>query len=105
MEIAETAVFTRQVEDLLDPERYRLLQLKLADLPERGTVIPGSGGLRKVRWQGSGRGKRGGTRVIYYWARERHLILMLLAYAKKDQDDLTADQLKVLRRVVEEAFG
>lgn len=105
MWIAETAVFTKQIEELLDAESYRLLQLELADRPERGKVIAGSGGLRKVRWQGSGRGKQGGTRVIYYWARERQLILMLLAYAKKDQEDLTSDQLKVLRRVVKEAFG
>jgi hypothetical protein len=43
--------------------------------------------------------------VIYYWSRDRQLILMLLAYAKADADDLTADQLQVLRRVVKEAFG
>lgn len=105
MEIAETAVFTRQVQVLLDPESYRLLQLELADRPDRGRVIVGSGGLRKIRWQGLGRGKRGGTRVIYYWACDRQLILMLLAYAKGDQEDLTADQLKILRRVVKEEFG
>jgi len=105
VQIAETAVFTRQVQDLLDPESYRLLQLELADRPDRGTVIVGSGGLRKIRWQGSGGGKRGGTRVIYFWARDRDTILMLLAYAKADQEDLTAEQLKILRRVVKEEFG
>jgi len=105
VEIAETVVFTRQVQGLLDPESYRLLQLELADRPDRGTVIVGGGGLRKIRWQGPGRGKRGGTRVIYYWARDRQLILMLLAYAKGAQEDLTADQLKILRRVVKEEFG
>jgi mRNA-degrading endonuclease RelE of RelBE toxin-antitoxin system len=105
VEIVETTVFTRQVDDLLDAESYRLLQLELADRPDRGPVISGSGGLRKIRWPGSSRGKRGGIRVIYYWARDRHRILMLLAYAKADTDDLTADQWKVLRRVVKEAFG
>jgi hypothetical protein len=105
LEIAETAVFTRQVQDLLDTESYRLLQLELVDRPDRGTMIVGSGGLRKVRWQGSRGGKRGGTRVIYFWARDRDTILMLLAYAKADQDDLTTEQLKILRRVVKEEFG
>jgi mRNA-degrading endonuclease RelE of RelBE toxin-antitoxin system len=105
VEIAETTVFTRQVEDLIDAESYRLLQLELADRADRGSVIAGSGGLRKIRWQGSSRGKRGGIRVIYYWARDRQLILMLLAYAKTGEDDLTADQLKALRRAVKEAFG
>jgi mRNA-degrading endonuclease RelE of RelBE toxin-antitoxin system len=86
--IVETTGFTRQIDDLLHAESHRLLQLELADRPDRGPVISGSGGLRKIRWRGSSRGKRGGMRVIYYWARDR----------------LTADQLKVLRRVVKEAF-
>ena len=105
MEIVETFVFTRKVNDLLDDDSYRQLQLELADRPEKGAVIPGSGGLRKVRWEASGRGKRGGTRVIYYWLRERKLILMLLIYAKADREDLSRDQLKVLRRVVEEELS
>ena len=55
-----------------------------------------------MRWQGSGRGRRGGIRVIYFWIRDRDMILLLLAYPKKEQDDLTPKQLKVLRQVVEE---
>lgn len=104
MEIAETPTFTRLIQKLLDPESYRLLQLELADDPERGVLIPGGGGLRKLRWHGSGRGKRGGIRVIYYWAVREDLILMLLAYPKSERDDLTPEQLKILRRVVEEEF-
>ncbi|NIV31795.1 MAG: type II toxin-antitoxin system RelE/ParE family toxin, partial [Anaerolineae bacterium] len=83
---------------------YRLFQLELVANPERGALIRGSGGLRKIRWQGSGRGKRGGVRVIYYWATEREVLLLLLAYPKNEQEDLTRDQLKVLRQVVEEEF-
>ncbi|MCA1791962.1 MAG: type II toxin-antitoxin system RelE/ParE family toxin [Thioalkalivibrio sp.] len=105
MEIVETSVFTRRVQDLLDWDSYRLLQLELADRPERGRIIPGTGGIWKMRWEGSGSGKRGGTRVIYYWVREREIILLLLIYSKTDQEDLTPDQSKVLRRLVEEEFG
>ena len=65
MIIKETSVFTRQVSRLLDVESYRLLQLRLAADPEAGDLIRGTSGLRKIRWQGSGRGKRGGVRVIY----------------------------------------
>ena len=65
MVIKETSVFTRQVSKRLDAESYRLLQLRLAADPEAGDLMRGSGGLRKIRWQGSGRGKRGGVRVIY----------------------------------------
>jgi len=72
------------------------------DDPGRGAVIAGTGGLRKFRWHGSGRGKRGGIRVIYYWMRDRDLILLLLAYPKSEQDDLTAEQKRLLRGVVEE---
>ncbi len=66
--------------------------------------MQGSGGLRKIRWAGSGRGKRGGTRVIYYWARADGVILMLMAYAKNEASDLTKEQIAILRRVVEEEF-
>jgi len=57
-----------------------------------------------VRWQGSGRGKRGGNRVIYYWADAHGVVLMLMIYTKADQIDLTRDQLTILRSVVEEEF-
>ena len=66
MELIETAVFTKQVHATLSDEQYRQLQLYLILRPDAGDLIPASGGLRKVRWQLPGRGKRGGARVIYY---------------------------------------
>jgi mRNA-degrading endonuclease RelE of RelBE toxin-antitoxin system len=51
----------------MDDERYAALQVFLSNRPAAGDLIRGSGGIRKVRWSGSGRGKRGGLRVIYYW--------------------------------------
>jgi hypothetical protein len=70
----------------------------------RGDIIPGSGGLRKIRWAISGRGKRGGVRAIYYWRVRQDQILMLFMYSKTETDDLTAQQLKVLREIVEKEF-
>lgn len=64
MEIFETPVFTRRLPSLLDDEGYRKLQAALVGNPTLGPVIPGTGGLRKVRWRSSGSGKRGGVRVI-----------------------------------------
>ena len=64
MEIIETSIFTRRVSELLSNEAYRELQSELVIRPAAGAVIAGSGGLRKLRWAGSGRGKRGGVRVI-----------------------------------------
>ena len=104
MIIKETSVFTKQVSRLLDVESYRLLQLRLAADPEAGDLIRGTGGLRKIRWQGSGRGKRGGVRVIYYWAAKEDVVLMLLMYGKGERDDLSADQKRVLVALVKEEF-
>jgi putative transcriptional regulator len=84
MVIRETTVFTKQVKQLLDAESYRLLQLRLVADPEAGALIPGTGGLRKIRWQGSGKGKRGGIRAIYYWAGQVDVILMPHPGAEED---------------------
>jgi mRNA-degrading endonuclease RelE of RelBE toxin-antitoxin system len=100
--IIETSVFSRQIDRLLSPGSYRELQNNLVDDPKRGPVIPGTGGLRKLRWQIGGRGKSGGIRVIYYWVVDRHTILMLLAYPKSAQDDLTPAQKRRLKQLVEE---
>ena len=81
----------------MDDDEYSKLQLALVRKPDGGNVIPGGGGIRKLRWAGSGRGKRGGLRVIYYWWVAKDRISLLLAYPKKEQDDLTADQLKQLK--------
>jgi hypothetical protein len=104
MVILESSVFTRQVLKLLTDEEYQQLQLELIRRPDLGVVIPGSGGLRKVRWTLPGRGKRAGARVIYYWAVAHEQLLMLLIYPKNVQDDLTPAQLKLLRQIVEAEY-
>jgi len=104
MVIIETSVFTRQVHELLEDDDYRKLQTALVNRPNTGSVIRGSGGLRKVRWALPGRGKRGGVRVIYYWAVEQEQLLMLFIYPKNERDDLTPAQLRILRRIVEEEY-
>lgn len=101
MVIVETPVFTRQVLAAFDDEEYRELQAALVLNPERGVVIPGSGGLRKLRWGVDGRGKRGGVRLIYHYAPNGPLVLMLFLFAKNEQSDLTPDQLRKLRALVE----
>ena len=104
MVIIETSIFTRQVQALLDDDNYRHLQTILVIRPDAGDLIPGGGGLRKIRWRVQGRGKRGGVHVIYYWAVQQERIVMLLMYAKNEQDNLTAEQLKMLRRIIEEEY-
>ena len=104
MLIKETEVFSKRVQRLLDSESYRLLQLRLAADPEAGALIPGTGGLRKIRWRGSGRGKRSGVRVVYYWAGAHDTILLLMMFAKNERSDLTREQKAILRRIVEEEY-
>ena len=102
MRFVETPVLTKRVKELLSDEDYRTLQIALVLRPEQGPLIKGGGGLRKVRWSPRGAGKRGGVRVIYYWRPDEQVFYMLIAYAKTTQGDLTADQLRVLARIVRE---
>ena len=104
MRFLETSVFTSRLRGLVDEDQYRALQLALLLRPEQGPLIPGSGGLRKLRWGTRGRGKRGGLRLVYYWAPREQAFYMLYVYAKNEQSDLTPAQVKVLRRVVREEF-
>ena len=102
MKIIETPIFRRRLKNIMTDEDYRKLQIDLITRPDAGKIIPGSGGLRKLRWVGSGRGKRGGSRIIYYWFSQEELILMLFIYTKKEQDDLTSEQLRILKTMIEQ---
>jgi mRNA-degrading endonuclease RelE of RelBE toxin-antitoxin system len=104
MLIIETPIFTRRIQAILSDEEYRLLQIHLVNKPDVGKVIPGSGGLRKLRWSAGGHGKRGGIRVIYYWFISKDTILLLFVYSKREQDDLTSVQLRQLKKVIEREY-
>jgi mRNA-degrading endonuclease RelE of RelBE toxin-antitoxin system len=101
VEFIETPVFTKEITRLLPEDSYRRLQFALFLRPDAGDLIRSSGGLRKIRWEIPGRGKRGGLRVIYYWDAPNR-IFMLLPYRKNEQENLTPEQLKRLRVVVRE---
>jgi len=100
----ETSIFTKEIERLLPDESYRMLQSVLMLRPDAGSVIRGSGGLRKIRWSLPGSGKRGALRVIYFWS-PPDTIFMLFPYRKTDQEDLTPEQLKLLRKMVKESLS
>jgi mRNA-degrading endonuclease RelE of RelBE toxin-antitoxin system len=99
----ETKLFTRLVMEYLTDDEYRELQMFLIEQPEAGTVIPGSGGVRKLRWRAPGRGKRSGYRVIYFTNREKGVIWMLTLYPKNVKDNIPAHVLRRIRDEVENA--
>jgi hypothetical protein len=101
MVIVETSIFTRLINELMSDDEYRDFQEVLVNRPDMGDLIRGSGGLRKVRWKLEGRGKSGGVRIIYYWVTADDQIRMLYVYPKGKQENLTQEQLALLRKIVE----
>ena len=98
--VAETPIFSRQIDKLFSEDEKRELIVYLAENPLAGDEIPGTGGVRKVRFAASGRGKRGGARVIYYYLDETMPIYALLAYAKNAKDDMTPDEKRAVSALV-----
>jgi mRNA-degrading endonuclease RelE of RelBE toxin-antitoxin system len=96
----ESAAFTKRLPKYLAEDSYFALQDYLLENPDEGDVIVGGKGIRKLRWRAEGRGKRGGLRVIYYFADRHGYIYLLMLYAKNEQEDLTAQQLKELHEIV-----
>src|SRR3990170_2367773 len=93
----ETRLFTKLVQEYLSDDEYAALQQSLVVNPEAGDVIPGSGGVRKLRWGVGGRGKRGGLRVIYFLRLRNDEIWMLTLYAKNVADNIPTKVLKKIK--------
>ena len=101
----ETERFVKRAEKLLGAEMISELQLYLCKHANDGVIIPASGGIRKLRWAASGRDKRGGARVIYYFANAAGRIFLLDIYAKNEKEKLSADVLKDLKDAVKFWLG
>ena len=99
----ETRLFTRLVSRYLTDEDYSALQQALIRNAEAGAVIAGSGGVRKLRWPGPGRAKRGGYRIIYCVRRAQGVIWMLTMYPKNVADEISAHVLRQIRREMDDA--
>lgn len=100
--VRETSIFTRRADALLtDADRARLIDT-LALNPEAGDLVPGLGGIRKLRFAPTGRGKSGGFRVIYYVAAADLPLLALLIYGKGEQSIPSPDERRAMLRAVEQ---
>lgn len=97
----ETKLFSQLREDYLPDDEYAELQKSLIERPERGALIPGSGGVRKLRWSQPGRGKRGGIRVMYYAKVRDKVLFMLTLYAKNEEENIPAHILRKIREEID----
>ncbi|MGD0478539.1 MAG: type II toxin-antitoxin system RelE/ParE family toxin [Terracidiphilus sp.] len=98
--VVEMDEFLAATRKLMDDEERAELVSYLACHPAAGVVIPGAGGVRKMRWGLEGRGKRGGARVIYYYHDMEMPLYLLTAYAKNEREDLDQSEIKTMRRLV-----
>ena len=98
--IFATRTYERVVRKLMSEAERQNMEAAIVANPGSAALLRGTGGIRKLRWKGSGRGKRGGIRTIYFHHVGPEAIYMLTAYAKADRDDLTAADRKALSRLV-----
>jgi hypothetical protein len=98
----ETKLFTKLVQNYFTDEEYAALQSAIMANPNAGDVVPGSGGVRKLRWGLAGRGKRGGVRVIYYLRLQQSQVWMLTLYAKNEAATIPG---AILKKIKEELDG
>ncbi len=98
--VAETPTFTRQADRLFSEDERQALIDHLAEHPLAGDEIPGTGGIRKLRFAASGRGKRGGARVVYFYGGDTMPVYALLAYAKSAKTDLSPSERRAVAGIV-----
>jgi hypothetical protein len=99
--VSETAMFQKWAADVWSAAELDEFRVWIAHNPQAGDVVQASGGLRKVRWAASGRGKRGGARVIYFNVRHEQ-IWLLMVYTKAKFDNLPTGFLVQLRKEVQD---
>ena len=91
--VIETPEFQHQASKIwTDAQRDAFIEW-IAAHPTMGDVIPGASGARKIRWAASGRGKRGGARVIYFHLSEQGVVVLIAVYVKAERDNMTAQQI------------
>ena len=100
IEFIETSIFTRQIKALTTDDELKALQVELIAQPEKGDLIQGTGGLRKVRMATGQQGKSGSARVIYFLA-TAEVIYLVLAYAKNEKESLTAAEKAELKKLTQ----
>ena len=101
--VIETPTFARLASDYWNDEDRNTFITFIAGNPDAGDVVPGSGGVRKTRWGSTGRGKRGGVRVIYFNRLANGEIWLLLIYGKSVRENIPAHVLRQIKEEIENA--
>lgn len=101
LEFVETSYFTKRIKQLLSDDEYAKFQHSLLQNPERGNIISGGGGLRKIRHAIYNKGKSSGIRAIYYYVVDSKIYL-LTVYPKSEKDDLSQKELNILKQLVKQ---
>ena len=102
MQFIEATAFTKYVYKYLAQQEYQGLQSYLLQYPEVGKVVPGSGGVRKVRWRMTGKGKSGGVRVIYYFKKQEAEIWLLTIYSKSEAENIPTHVLREIAKEIDD---
>jgi len=100
--IIELPTFLKSIKKLFSDVDKKKLYEMLCINPELGNIIQGTSGVRKIRFSHGNKGKRGGSRVIYYYHVSESEILMITAYAKNKQEDISEDQKKAMRNLIKQ---
>lgn len=98
--VVDTPQYAARVRKLMDDDAEADMVDFLARNPLAGAVIPGTGGVRKLRWRLEGRGKRGGARVIYYYHNDDIPLFLLTVYAKNEKENLSVTERNAYRRII-----
>lgn len=101
VKIVYTKIYERKVSAILTLLERTTIENAIANNPTRYPVIPGAGGIRKARAARGSKGKRGGTRIVFYFWQVEETIFMLTAYAKSDQEDLSGNEKKQITALVD----
>ena len=106
--IVETPEFIRRIDRLMDDDERAALIVYLAGNPTAGDLIPGTGGVRKLRWGLEGRGKRGGARIIHFFHSSRLPLFLLTAFAKNERTDISGadrNSFRELTKLLVDTYG
>ena len=100
LEIVEVGSFAADAENILSAQEIEEMKRELACVRQLGSVIEGTGGLRKFRFGAKGKGKSGGARVLYYYGGDHMPIFLIALYPKSEKENISAAEKKAIKKLI-----